>query len=85
MEAEGNAPEVSRKTKPMSEICGKVCYTTQSEADSAIIRLKKNGRGFLRHYFCEKCKCFHLSSGKAIISITRTDQNHRRDKRPQSY
>ena len=47
-----------------SEICGKSIYPTESDARRVILSRKRHGAGFLRPYFCYRCKSYHITSSR---------------------
>ena len=47
-----------------SEICGKSIYPTESDARRVMLSRKRHGAGFLRPYFCDRCKSYHITSSR---------------------
>ena len=56
--------------------CKKKKYHTQFSALCAIVDCQRLGRSERRYYFCEQCRCYHLTSkGRNVIKFNKSDEN----------
>jgi hypothetical protein len=61
-------PFASAPHTPITGLCGKTCYPSESAARKCGKLIKKRGANtsFLRSYFCSQCKAWHLTSAKNV-------------------
>lgn len=63
-------PHSSAPHTPVTGSCGKTCYVSESSARKCAKLIMKRGANtsFLRPYFCQPCKAWHITSNKSHIA-----------------
>lgn len=70
---------------PTTGLCGKTCYPSEPTARKCANLIKKRGANtsFLRPYFCQTCKAWHITSrknhmpGSSTVPKRRAGRNRR--------
>lgn len=63
-------PISSAPHTPITGLCGKTCYPSETRGRKCANLIKKRGANtsFLRPYYCQTCKAWHITSAKNVGS-----------------
>lgn len=78
-------PYSSAPHTPTTGLCGKTCYPSESSARKCAKRIMERGANtsFLRPYFCQTCKAWHITSARNLESSSTPKRNAGRKRRNQ--